>query len=510
MQAGVQTAEQGADAGLGGARRGPSLANQFNYEAPVVRPLPPALKWIRDRIFRIFLVVTFCGTILLLIVAWFTYSEHDDRLLFLPCQKEWKDLFKYCSIPLVSIIFTWWHVWLGIQMCFYPINFVGCCYPYLGWQGIVPRRAYIMATRSCDIMIGTLITVEEIIDRIEPEDFFSSLEPVLASTSRAVVARLAAKQCPDVWEMLPEWCKTELQNKVMEESKSMFSPVIQDLKGNINQIVDIKQMAIDVLIENKPLLVKMFLQIGKREFVFIQHVSAVMGFILGVIQMLLWILLNSGGDGDCSGEKGHSFRCWGGFVILPVSGLIIGYFTNWLGITMIFRPVEPRIVCGGYVNLQGVFLKRQAQVSKELASMICTHLVHARKMLEYIVKREDVVEKVLGIYQGHIHNAVDQVMGSAKVVLPRLVGQGAIEGIKQDVVRETLDELPKHSREIEEYMDRAFGLRDTLAYRLSKLHPERFEGMLHPVFQEDEWMVLLLGGVLGVLVGTLQALALGS
>jgi len=248
-------------------RQGPALANEFNYEPPQVRPLPPALRWIRERIFKLFLVTVFCGSILLLIVTYFTMSDRNDKLFFLPCQKEWKNLFKYISIPLVSIIFTWWHVWLGIQMCFYPVNFVGCCKPYLGWQGIVPRRAHVMASRSCDIMIGTLITVEEIIDRVEPDDFFSSLEPVLSSTSRAVVARLAAAKCPEVWDMLPEWCKTEVQNKVMEESRAMFVPVIQDLKANINNIIDIKQMAIEILVNNKPLLVKMFLNIGRREFV---------------------------------------------------------------------------------------------------------------------------------------------------------------------------------------------------------------------------------------------------
>eukprot|EP00446_Apocalathium_sp_SHHI-4_P009758 CAMPEP_0177156960 /NCGR_PEP_ID=MMETSP0367-20130122/3003_1 /TAXON_ID=447022 ORGANISM="Scrippsiella hangoei-like, Strain SHHI-4" /NCGR_SAMPLE_ID=MMETSP0367 /ASSEMBLY_ACC=CAM_ASM_000362 /LENGTH=500 /DNA_ID=CAMNT_0018602445 /DNA_START=174 /DNA_END=1677 /DNA_ORIENTATION=- len=438
---------------------------------------------------------------------YFGLNDHDTKLLFLPCNYRWKDLFKYVTIPLVSTIFTWWHVWLGIQMCFYPVQFVGCCEPYLGWQGIVPRRAHIMATRSCDIMIGTLITVEEIIERINEEDFFSSLEHPLTETSAAVIDNLARRHCPDLWARLPEVVKAELRTKVMEQSRVMFGPVIEDLKTNINRIIDIKQMAIDILVENKPLLVKMFLQIGQREFVFIQHVSAVMGFFLGALQMTFWIILNHGEEGHCQGAAGHSFRCWGGFVILPVSGLIIGYFTNWLGITMIFRPVEPKIVCGGYVNLQGVFLKRQQQVSAELAKMICTHLVRAGKMLEYVVKKDDVLNKVMTIYEGHIKEAVDKSLpGSFKVLAPRIYGDGTIDKFKKDIIDETLAELPKHSTEIENYMDRAFALQETLAYRLSRLHPARFEGMLHPVFQEDEWMVLLLGGVLGVLVGALQAL----
>lgn len=486
------------------------LAAEFNYVPPEQLPYPPAVRWTRRHIFKIFLGLTFGGTIVFLFFAYFVIQPHDDRMLFLPCNKKWKDLVKYLSIPLVSIIFTWWHVWLGIKMCFYPVEFVGCCYPFLGWQGIVPRRAHVMAGRSCDIMIGTLVTVEEIIDRIHPDDFFTSLEGVISQTSAAVLGRLANRHYPNVWARLPDSVKRELQTKVVEESQKMFKPVIKDLKGNINQIVDIKQMAIDVLVENKPLLVEMFQKIGEREFVFIQHVSAVMGFILGIIQMFLWLAI-SGDEEQCHTEAHkQDFHCWASFVVLPVSGLIIGYFTNWLGINMIFRPVEPHIICGGYVNIQGVFLKRQQQVSQELTTMICKHLVHARKMLEYIVRRPEVVQKMLEIYQKHMEDSIIQVMGRAKTIIPMFLGQGAVENIRAEVVQETLDELPKHSQEIEEYMDRAFGLRDTLAYRLSRLHPSRFEGMLHPVFQEDEWMVLLLGAVLGVCVGLLQAVALGS
>lgn len=473
----------------GSLRRQPTLAGAFNYEPPQVRPYPGPVRWARTHIFKIFLAVTFGGTALFLCIA--ALIVERSQLM---------ELIQYASIPLVSIVFTWWHVWLGIKMCFYPVEFVGCCKPFLGWQGIVPRRAQTMAARSCDIMIGTLITVEEIIDRIEPDDFFENLEGVLGAASTAVMSKLAMRYWPELWKQMPDTVKTELQTKVLDESKKMFHPVVRDLKANINQIVDIKQMAIDVLVDNKPLLVEMFQKIGEREFTFIQHVSAVMGFVLGVIQMLLWLAIKSRGS--------HSE--WAGYIILPVSGLIIGYFTNWLGITMIFRPVQPHIICGGYVNIQGVFLKRQQQVSQELTTMICQHLVHARKMLEYVVQRTETMEHILEIYQKHMSEAVDQVMGRAKAVVPIFAGDGAIEGMKKEVVSETLAELPNHSREIETYMDRTFALRDTLAYRLSRLPPEMFEGMLHPVFQEDEWMVLLLGGVLGVTVGLLQAVTLGA
>lgn len=142
--------------------------------------------------------------------------------------------------------------------------------------------------------------------------------------------------------------------------------------------------------------------------------------------------------------------------------------------------------------------------------MISKHLVHAEKMLEYLITKPEIIEKVMEIYQKHVHASIDSVLGNAKGMVPIFVGQGAVEGIKDEVLKETLAQLPSHTAEITAFMDRSFDLQDTLATRLAGLQPDVFEGMLHPVFQEDEWMILLLGGVLGVIVGTLQAFALGS
>lgn len=458
--------------------------NRFNYEPPQVRPLPGPLRWIRVRLFNIFMVFVFGGSFIYLLVRYLVSKPSDEA--------SWKSYFdevKQVSIPVVSVAFTWWHVWLGIQMCWYPINFVGIP-PFLGWQGIVPRRANIMAERSCDLMIGNLITIEEVIDRIQPDDFFAQLGQPLGDCCAAVLKKLAEKHCPQVWSMLPEDVREELRLRVMEESKSMFRPVIDDLKKNINRIFNIKQMAIDALTEDKPLLVKMFQEIGRKEFTFVLHVAAVMGFFLGLVQMTLWA----------------SFKePWS----LPLSGLIIGYFTNWLAITMIFRPVNPHHICGGYVNIQGVFLKRQQQVSAELSELICKHLIYARKMLESVMRNEECLTNVLEIYQKHMETAIDRAVGRTKVVIPLFAGRNAIRGIKDEAVKCVLDELPKHSQQVEEYMDKTFALNELIGPRLRGLPPQEFEGMLRPVFQEDEWMVLLLGGVLGVIVGTAQAIVLG-
>lgn len=65
-------------------------------------------------------------------------------------------------------------------------------------------------------------------------------------------------------------------------------------------------------------------------------------------------------------------------------------------------------------------------------------------------------------------------------------------------------ELPTQIRAMSAYFTDALDLEKTLVDGLKGLPPTDFEGVLHPVFKEDEWMLILVGGVLGLLVGVFQ------
>merc|ERR1719230_2045841 len=56
-------------------------------------------------------------------------------------------LLKFLSLPVVSVLFTYSHIWLALWMTFYPTEWFGIPgaqlseSPFgLGWQGIVPSK----------------------------------------------------------------------------------------------------------------------------------------------------------------------------------------------------------------------------------------------------------------------------------------------------------------------------------------------------------------------------------
>ena len=62
-------------------------------------------------------------------------------------------------------------------------------------------------------------------------------------------------------------------------------------------------------------------------------------------------------------------------------------------------------------------------------------------------------------------------------------------------------ELPR----LHGYVDETLALKPTLKDNLRKLTPAEFERVLHPVFEEDELTLVLVGAVLGGVVGWGQA-----
>ena len=108
---------------------------------------------------------------------------------------------------------------------------------------------------------------------------------------------------------------------------------MMELRGNISSILDLQQMSVDTFVNNPRMMVEMFRSVAVNELTFIQRIAAFMGFLLGLVQVLVYLLLENVAGMD--------------YIMLPVSGLIIGYFTNWIAIKMIFRPVWPHQYCNG-------------------------------------------------------------------------------------------------------------------------------------------------------------------
>lgn len=405
------------------------------------------------------------------------------------------DLLKYASIPVVSTIFTYCHIWAALYMTFYPLEFRGCLQIKgtnmgCGWQGIVPSKGEKMARKAVHLITTKLLTVQEVFARIDPGMVAEELDPVLHNILNDIIDKVAEEEEPELWRTLPALVKNELILKAREQSPPVIKAMMDDVKTNIENVFDLTDMVVKSFLRDPGLLNHMFIKCGYMELKFIRDCGACMGAIAGTFQVVLWI---------------HWSEGW----MLPTFGLVVGLLSNWVALKMIFEPVVPIPICGGRVVIQGLFLKRQKEVSAEYGKIVAGNVLSARYLVAAII-RGPSSDKLFELIHRHVHTACDEFTGVSRPFLRWYKGAERIHRVKQKVGDKLIDSLADTMRHVERHLDRSMDLENILREKMQALPSKDFEDLLHPVFQEDEWKLVLMGGALGVLVGCVQWWALGS
>lgn len=395
-----------------------------------------------------------------------------------------KALIGILIMPFTYGFVGWFTNWVALKMTFYPLNFWGIP-PYIGWQGIVPRKSYKMASKAVDVITGRLLKIEEVFDKVEPEGIEKELTPMVKQVSREILKDIVDDINPLVWGMMPENMKQEIIEHSDKQIPEGFRSIIKDIRNNIYEVFDLKGLVLRSLTgPNVSLTVEMFQKVGGPEFRFIELSGLYFGFLLGGIQMVIW----------------YFFPYWW---TLPIQGILVGYLTNYIAINMIFRPLREKKFL--FFKYQGLFIKRQDQVADLYSNLVATKILTPKKMLEEIFYGK-AADLVFNIIRSAVIRSLENTASMAKPVISLTIGPDKYATMRNEIVSKMVRIAPKSIEKIEDYVGKSMDIETTMAERFKKLSPEEFEVILRTAFQEDEWILILTGAILGALVGLGQAM----
>ena len=389
----------------------------------------------------------------------------------------------YLSMPFVAALIGYGTKIVAIKMMFQPIEFVGIK-PWLGWQGIVPRKAATMASIACDTMTTRLIKPEDIFSKLDPDRIAQEVEKPLLAAVEDITREVAAVYSPGLWEAAPEAVKRLIISRIQHESPNIVRAIMIDIKENIDSVFDLKDMVVSNLLRDKPLLNRIFLEAGSGEFRFIRNSGIYFGFIIGVVQAVTWAVTQNP-------------------LVMPLFGLFTGWFTDWLALKMVFNPKQPTKYFFGLVEWQGLFLKRRAEVSAEYGRLIAKEIVTPRNIIDAVLKGP-LSDRLFTMVQKQVQKLVDEQSGIAKPFVVFAVGSTKYQDMKRLVAEEIIKRLPDTLKHIESYAGDAMAIENTLSTKMVELSAEEFEALLHPAFEQDEWMLIAVGASLGFIVGEMQ------
>lgn len=393
-----------------------------------------------------------------------------------------RDYYEFLLIPFISSGVGYLTNWLAIKMTFYPIEYTGIR-PF-GWQGIIPSKARKMAEKSVDLLTIKLVRIDEQFARLDPEQVAREMQPALDRLSRQLLNEVMEARAPRLWKNTPELIRERLYKRTSDELPEVVIEMMKEMSEEIEDLLDLKAMSVKELMKDKTLVNQIFQRCGYKEFIFIERSGFYLGFPFGLVQMVVTYLY-------------YDFS----WFLLPFFGLLVGWATNALALKIIFRP-RRRYRFPGF-TIQGLFLKRQAEVAEEYSRMITDHILTTENIFEFIV-RGPGAERLNKIIEKHVHKVVDTTVGLSQTLLQTDFVHNQMDIVKNIVSYRFEQELPVAIVDVYRYAERALGMRETLETKMSNLPPVEFEAFLRPAFQEDEWILITVGAVLGLLAGVVQ------
>lgn len=405
------------------------------------------------------------------------------------------------TIPLFTGIIGYITNWTGILMLFQPKRFYGVrvpgvrvLYPLLprrvqvipairadgriGWQGIVPSRAEKMASIAVDKSLSKVGGIAQFYEVLDPGYISEHLSRSALPEIPAIVEGIMQRENPRLWYSLPEDVRAVVYRRVAASLPQDVHRITEMIGENIDDYIDAKLMVIRHLTENPDILKQIFYNIGSKELKFMQNFGFYFGYPMGFVLVALL----------------HWYPHWW---VLPLGGIVIGYVVNYVGITMIFEPIN---VNRWVPWRQGLFLKRRTEIAQQYAAVMADQVVTIENICEELLHgpRSDRTRATVELV---LRESVDQASGWARGFVKLSVGSEAYARVPQLAGAEALILAEKTVGDPVFVAQQRDKVRTFVTDRMSVLRPEDLSELMRSAIKQDEWLLFLHGAVLGSMAG---------
>ncbi|MCY4731787.1 hypothetical protein KY092_14605 [Natronomonas gomsonensis] len=409
-------------------------------------------------------------------------------------------------IPPITGVIGYITNWVAIRMLFKPVEFRGIDVPGLevvttalpqrvrqipgmmqgriGWQGIIPSRARKMGSISVDTGISKIASQREFYEEFDAERIAEHMLAEGSEDIHRMVEEIIREKQPQLWRDSPEATRRLVHARVSQQLPEVTYRITERIGENIDELLDIKLMVMNHLGENPELVNRIFLETGEREFDFLVKSGFIFGTLLGCFSIPLFVFID---------------RWW----VLPVAGVFVGYFTNWLALKMIFQPMKPHEV--GPFTIQGLFIRRQNEASETYASIVAEEVINLENVARNLLNGPNA-DRTRKMIAEELREAVDSSMGLAAPLLRFTTGPRQYDAIREGIADRGVEYAIEPMSDPEFNAERSEAIQRLMAGRMKDLPPEEFARMLRAAFKEDEWLLIGVGAALGFVAGWVQLL----
>lgn len=191
------------------------------------------------------------------------------------------------------------------------------------------------------------------------------------------------------------------------------------------------------------------------------------------------------------------------YLIAPFICALIGWFTNYMAIRMLFHPRKPVKILGW--TLQGVFPGRRKELAASLAAMVEKELV-SRGDIRKMICSPEFSARFSKALNDHLHEFASTKLATLHPMLAMFMNGETVESIKNLLTRETGKHLPRLLNTISAHLEKSLDIKSMVQDRIEQFSMDKLEMILLGIMKKELRFIELMGAVLGFAIGIFQSL----
>jgi uncharacterized membrane protein YheB (UPF0754 family) len=190
------------------------------------------------------------------------------------------------TLPIIAAIIGWFTNYLAVKMLFHPRKKVRVLF----WdvQGIFPKKHHVLAQRIGKLVAEDLLSVKDIQALLSHPENVSQINRDIEEK----IEDYLNNTFPDKYPMLSFFVRGKSRDKIrmalMEEMETMGPELMDKTISNLENKLDIETFIKErVSMFSTVRMEKLIQGILSTEFRFIEWVGAAVGFVIGLIQLIM-------------------------------------------------------------------------------------------------------------------------------------------------------------------------------------------------------------------------------
>ena len=189
-------------------------------------------------------------------------------------------------IPVISAFIGWITNWVAIKMLFHPREpkkILG-----ITFQGIFPKRQVQFAEKLGKVISSELVSFDDIERKVTDPNNLKRIMPVVEEHIEHFLKEKLKEKMPMIGMFLGEQTIFQFKTIFVEELGELFPVIMKNYMGTLQSDLDLERIVIEKVSKFSTDKFEHILnQIMSKEFKFIEIIGGVLGFLIGLLQVLI-------------------------------------------------------------------------------------------------------------------------------------------------------------------------------------------------------------------------------